>query len=49
MLGFNIDRSINIKNCVEIAIGLEYIRGVSEVRYRLKTGIMTRPKEENKF
>ena len=42
------DRSINIKDHTNIAIGLEYERKISGIKYELNIDVMTRSKEENK-
>ena len=39
---------MNAKNCIEKAADLEYIREVFEVRYKIKTDDLTKPKGENK-
>ena len=42
------DWLINTKDCIEIVVGPEYIREISDIRYGLKIGIIIRLKNEDK-
>lgn len=42
------DKSMNIKDCTKIAARQQYIREISDIRYRLKTDVMTRLKNKEK-
>lgn len=46
--GLDSYRLINISDCIEMGESLKYIRKISDIRYIFNTGIITKPKDEDK-